>query len=277
MSLFDRFNAWFAQHPVAGEFAIGGLILAAGVAGYFIFRKLVIVLIRKGAERTRTSFDNHLLESRVFNRFSWIIPVLLLDAFSFLMPASGEIISRLMQIAMVAIVVWTLSAIVTAVNRWYETLEVSRERPIKGYLQIINLIIYLFGAIIIIGLILDRPPWALLSGIGAMTAILLLVFRDTILSFVAGIQITSYNLLHVGDWIEMPEYGVDGDGNGRVDLIRSKADALASTANFLRGHGWRPGGGYKPGQANFRALQGWNAAGVYQQAIAIIGVQIDGS
>lgn len=72
------------------------------------------------------------------------------------------------------------------------------------------------------------------------------------------------------------KFGVDGDGNGRIDLIRSKADALASTANFLRGHGWRAGGGYQPGQANFSALQGWNAASVYQQAIAIIGAEIDG-
>ncbi|MBL8584755.1 MAG: lytic murein transglycosylase [Rhizobiaceae bacterium] len=73
------------------------------------------------------------------------------------------------------------------------------------------------------------------------------------------------------------KYGVDGDGNGRIDLIRSKADALASTANFLRGHGWRAGAGYQPGQANFGALQGWNAASVYQQAIAIIGAEIDGN
>ena len=72
------------------------------------------------------------------------------------------------------------------------------------------------------------------------------------------------------------KYGVDGDGNGRMDLARSKADALASTANFLRGHGWRAGGGYQPGQANYGALQGWNAASVYQQAIAIIGAEIDG-
>ncbi|KXF76332.1 hypothetical protein ATN84_15765 [Paramesorhizobium deserti] len=71
-------------------------------------------------------------------------------------------------------------------------------------------------------------------------------------------------------------YGVDGDGNGHIDMARSKADALASTANFLRGHGWQPGGGYQPGQGNFGALQGWNAAGVYQQAIAIIGKEIDG-
>lgn len=73
------------------------------------------------------------------------------------------------------------------------------------------------------------------------------------------------------------KYGADGDGNGSVDLIRSRADALASTANFLRAHGWRAGAGYGPGQPNFGAIQAWNAAGVYQQAIAIIGQQIDGS
>ena len=70
-------------------------------------------------------------------------------------------------------------------------------------------------------------------------------------------------------------YGVDGDGNGVVNL-NSKADALASTANFLKGHGWVRGAGYQPGQPNFAAIQGWNAAGVYQQAIAIIGRRIDG-
>lgn len=70
-------------------------------------------------------------------------------------------------------------------------------------------------------------------------------------------------------------YGVDGDGNGRVDL-NSKADALASTANFLRGHGWKRGAGYQPGQPNYAAIKGWNAAGVYQQTIAIVGKRIDG-
>ena len=70
-------------------------------------------------------------------------------------------------------------------------------------------------------------------------------------------------------------YGADGDGDGRIDL-NSKADALASTANFLKGHGWVRGEGYQPGQTNFGAIQGWNAATVYQKAIAIMGKQIDG-
>ncbi len=72
------------------------------------------------------------------------------------------------------------------------------------------------------------------------------------------------------------KYGVDEDGDGKIDLIHSVADALASTANFLRAHGWRPGAGYQMGEPNFAAIQGWNAATVYQQAIAIMGAQIDG-
>jgi len=71
-------------------------------------------------------------------------------------------------------------------------------------------------------------------------------------------------------------FGVDGDGDGRIDLVGSRADALASTANFLRGHGWQPGKGYQPGEPNFNAIAGWNAATVYQQSIAYIGARIDG-
>jgi lytic murein transglycosylase len=76
--------------------------------------------------------------------------------------------------------------------------------------------------------------------------------------------------------VNVLKYGVDGDGSGHIDMARSKADALASTANFLRGHGWQPGAGYQQGEPNFAALQGWNDASVYQRAIAIIGKQIDG-
>ena len=76
--------------------------------------------------------------------------------------------------------------------------------------------------------------------------------------------------------VNVLKFGADGDGDGKIDMVRSKADALASTANFLRGYGWSAGGGYQPGQANFSALQSWNAASVYQQAIATIGAEIDG-
>jgi len=71
------------------------------------------------------------------------------------------------------------------------------------------------------------------------------------------------------------KYGVDGDGNGRIDMVSSVADALASTANFLRAHGWKPGLPYQKGDANYKAIEGWNKASVYQQAIAIMAKQID--
>ena len=72
------------------------------------------------------------------------------------------------------------------------------------------------------------------------------------------------------------KFGVDGDGDRQIDLVHSTPDALASTANFLRGHGWKAGAGYQPGEPNFAAFQGWNAAKVYQQALAVIGQRIDG-
>ncbi len=72
------------------------------------------------------------------------------------------------------------------------------------------------------------------------------------------------------------KFGADGDGNGHIDMVGSRADALASTANFLKAHGWRAGAGYQQGQPNYAAIQGWNAATVYQQAIAIMGQAIDG-
>ena len=92
-------------------------------------------------------------------------------------------------------------------------------------------------------------------------------------------EMTSAAHGEIGQTQFMPEnyvlYAVDGNGDGRRDLIHSSADALASTANYLRAHGWRPGAGYQPGQPNFAAIQAWNDASVYQQAIAIMGAEID--
>jgi miniconductance mechanosensitive channel len=108
-------------------------------------------------------------------------------------------------------VLLALGALLTAVNEIYTTLDISMGRPIKGYVQIAKLIIYAVGGIIIISSLLGRSPLVLLSGFGALTAVILLIFRDTILSFVASLQITSNDLVRIGDWIEVPGFGADGD------------------------------------------------------------------
>ena len=109
--------------------------------------------------------------------------------------------------AVILVVIKFLDALV----RLYQTFDVSNRRPIKGYIQLIKLFAYILGTISVIAILLGKSPWGLLSGIGAMTAVLMLVFRDTILSLVAGIQISANDLLRKGDWIEMPSMNADGD------------------------------------------------------------------
>jgi miniconductance mechanosensitive channel len=104
-----------------------------------------------------------------------------------------------------------MSALLTATNAIYQRFSVSVGRPIKGYLQVLQVVTYGVAGILVISQLMDKSPLFFLSGLGAMTAVLLLIFRDTLLSLVAGIQLTSNDLIRVGDWIEMPNFNADGD------------------------------------------------------------------
>ena len=108
-------------------------------------------------------------------------------------------------------VYFVLSAVIDAANDIYMTFPVSKARPIKGFLQIIKIVVYIIMGVLVISVILDKSPWILLSSIGALTAITTLVFKDSIMGFVAGVQLTTNDMLRIGDWIEMPKYGADGD------------------------------------------------------------------
>jgi miniconductance mechanosensitive channel len=93
----------------------------------------------------------------------------------------------------------------------YAATPVAKERPLKGFVQLVQIVVWIFGGVLIISAVLDRSPLLLLSGFGAMTAIVLLVFKDTNLSLVASVQLTAQDMVRVGDWIEMPQFGADGD------------------------------------------------------------------
>jgi miniconductance mechanosensitive channel len=112
---------------------------------------------------------------------------------------------------MVVVTAASFSAFLGAVNEIYSQNPEHRHRPIKGYLQVVQIIVTLLTALIVLSILLDKSPWIFVSGIGALAAVLLLVFRDTILSLVASVQIASNDMIHVGDWIEMPQAGADGD------------------------------------------------------------------
>lgn len=128
------------------------------------------------------------------------------------LPAVISIISnRLTYSLYIVLALVILSNVFRVINSIYNQSEISRIRPIKGYLQSIQILASFMGFICILSIMLDKSPLIFLSGLGAMTAVLLLVFKDTILSFVAGVQLTSNDLIRVGDWVEMPQFNADGD------------------------------------------------------------------
>ena len=210
MSL-DSMLTWLGAHPlVAQSIYLVGVVLLSWLA-YLVAKVIILKALTRLIQRSATQFDDILLRESVFHRLITLVPVLILYNFTYLVPRFTEHLQRFLGALIAWIVILTLGALITAAHEIYKTTVFAKRMDIKSYLQVVKLFVYLFGAIVIISLIIGRSPWGLLSGLGAMTAVLLLIFRDTLLSFVASLQISSNNLVRVGDWIEMPEFGADGD------------------------------------------------------------------
>ena len=120
-------------------------------------------------------------------------------------------IRRLAVAYILLLVMRFLSSLLDALNDHYQTLNVAKRYSIKGYLQIVRIALWFFTSVLIVAVLLNKSPWEFFAGLGALSAILMLVFKDTILGFVASIQVSLYNMVRVGDWITMPKYGLDGD------------------------------------------------------------------
>jgi len=211
----DIVTAWLDGHPLAAT--ITGLFVLALVAwiAYVIARRYLLRVAEKIILTTKSKWDDALLEAHVLRRAASLAPGFVLyygAQFVPNVPPSIDIlIQRVALISLVMSAVLTIVAIFTAINDVYSSFEVAKGRPIKGYIQVVKLFIYIFGVVLLVSIALDKSPAAFLTGIGAMTAILLLIFRDTILSLVASVQIASNDMVRIGDWIEMPKYGADGD------------------------------------------------------------------
>jgi miniconductance mechanosensitive channel len=111
----------------------------------------------------------------------------------------------------VLVIILAASSTLAAINTIYETTPGAHERPIKGFIQLGQIAVWVVGAILIVSVLIDQSPAIMLGGLGALTAVSMLVFQDTLLSLVASIQLTSQQIIRVGDWLEMPDYGADGD------------------------------------------------------------------
>jgi miniconductance mechanosensitive channel len=190
-------------------------LIVVSVLAYLIARFWIVGFIRRVVAKTETRWDDALVNSDVFMRLAHFAPALVVWYGVTFIPDVAPEIDRIVQRASIAvmIVVAALSAgaFLSAANEIYASNVENRHRPIKGYLQVVKIILYVLAGLSIVSVLLDKSPWIFVSGVGAMSAVLLLIFKDTILSLVASIQITNNDMVHVGDWVEMPKYGADGD------------------------------------------------------------------
>lgn len=178
---------------------------------YLITLKALLPLVHYLVINSPTKIDNALMDRKVFKRLILLPSLIFLYHYSYLLPFMDEWIKRIVTAAAIWVFVLAFDRFVLAVNDIYERLPRAKGKPIKGFVQIVEIIAYMFGTITVISVLLGRSPWVLVSGLGAMTAVLILVFKDTILSLVASVRITANGLIEIGDWIEMPQYGADGD------------------------------------------------------------------
>ncbi|MBS4034515.1 MAG: mechanosensitive ion channel [Ignavibacterium sp.] len=209
--LFDNISSWFQQYPVLYYNLKFIGVFSLAIIAYFIVKFAANKVIRKITSKTKTEIDEIVFNEKFVKRIALIAPVYVLNRFSYLLPQFENFIHLVSSILIVLMIMLIIGSVLTSYNEVYERLGKSSERPIKGYLQITKIFTYFFGAIFIIGIITGQNVWNLFAGLAAASALVLLIFRDTILSFVASIQINSYDLIRKGDWIEMPKFGADGD------------------------------------------------------------------
>jgi miniconductance mechanosensitive channel len=187
------------------------VMLGAAAVSYFIVRYLAVPLANHAIDRVHDQWDDILAKRGVFNLLALLGPAIIVYVGISYYPEFDGLVRRLVLAFSVVMVISSAGRLLTAATDIYQLYPISIERPIKGYVQLAKLVLYLLGTILVICVVVDRSPWGILGGLGAMTAVLLLVFRDTILSFIAGIQLGSNDLVRKGDWIEVPQFGADGD------------------------------------------------------------------
>jgi len=216
--MFDVVRDYLADPGAAEPLArviSGAVLVLLSALSYFAASVLISRLIRRMVARTRSAFADLLLNERLLKALSRMVPVLIFyHGTRVVFSGMGDLLAVAQSLSMVVLILLTLFLLhhlVRAADRIYNRYPVARSRPIKGYLQLLTVFLYIIGLVLIISMLLDRPAWGFISGIGALSAVLLLVFKDSLLGLVASFQISANDMVEIGDWIEMPKYNADGD------------------------------------------------------------------
>jgi miniconductance mechanosensitive channel len=220
--ILELLQEWLLGHGVsealtfyvARTFAVVAVLLLSAAAN-FVAKRYIVAGFTYAISRTKTRWDDSVLRQTTLKRLARLAPALVIylltpNALEGLDWAISFIRSAVM-IYMIIILMLALDSLLNTAEDIYQKYRASKQVPIKGFIQVLKLIVYFLAAILVISILLNKTPVFLLSGIGALAAVMMLVFRDAILGFVAGIQLAANKMVSVGDWIEMPKYGADGD------------------------------------------------------------------
>ncbi len=190
-------------------------LIALSIIADFIARKIILVIIERIIRKTKNTWDDVLLEKRVFKHVAHILPAVLIGVLApiFYKGHPGWIMAaeKASDIYLTFAFMLTIVAFFRAFQFYLESRPFLKDKPLESYMQLIRLIVYILGSIYITSILVEKSPMGIFSALGAMSVILMLVFKDTILGFVGSIQIAANNMLKIGDWVEFPKYGADGN------------------------------------------------------------------
>lgn len=219
----ENYEAWLQSIGLNSDMAqfakvatsLAAIILLSVIAN-FIAKKIIVAGLTSISKRTKSNWDDFLVNRKVFHKLSHLAPALVIQftigvALYDYNPDLTMLIEKFTYVYIAAAWIFVISSLLDALHDMYLTLDVSKSRPIKGYVQLVKIIVYIVGGIVIISILFNKNPMNLLFGMGASAAILMLVFKDTILGLVASVQVSANNMVKPGDWIEMPSRGADGN------------------------------------------------------------------
>ena len=193
--------------------AVGLLVLA--YLANLIAKRIILRVVLHLARRTKTDWDDALVRRRVFTRLSHLVPALVIwFTAPLVFQGNPELVGAAQRIAnvyMLLVGLFAVNAFLDATGDVYQSFAISQRIPITGYIQIVKIILTVVVVILALSTSMEKDPLIFFTGLGALTAVILLIFKDTILGFVGGVQLVVNNMVRPGDWIEMPKYGADGD------------------------------------------------------------------
>jgi len=222
MTLIETLQAWLERMPIGDAHAVAltatiaaSVVVTIAAVAFLISRRIANQTIPRFFQFTGNRLGQLLSENNAFRHATLLVPALVM---LFFIPIVLEAYPRITTVAMRVLSIYLvgaslifLDALINGLHAIYRQFNVSKEIPLSSFVQVVKIVLYFIAFILLLAVLLDRTPLYLFSGLGAMTAVLMLIFKDPILGFVAGIQLISNRMLKHGDWIEMPKYGADGD------------------------------------------------------------------